>query len=302
MAEPVARPVRLGVLYASTPDRGRVAALVGALRDLGYEQGKNLTLELRDAGGKNENLPQLAAELVSLMPDVLIGSSTPSVLALKKETGSIPLVMIDVGNPNLPGLIESLAHPGGNVTGYSTDAQAWAFKRFQIAKEIFPEVCCFLYLSNPSNPAQLASRPMTERIAQGLGREVKFIDAATPEELDHFMQAPIDERFDKVLMVGVDVLFFTHRAEIAEFALRRGIAMFAPFITDAALISIEADPDEAYRVVASYVDRILKGTKPADLPVQLPTKFVTVINLQTAKALGITIPQSILAQADRVIE
>jgi putative ABC transport system substrate-binding protein len=143
---------------------------------------------------------------------------------------------------------------------------------------------------------------MTERIAQGLGKEVKFVDAATPEELDHFMLAPLDERFDKVLMVGVDVLYFTHRAEIAENALRRGLAVFAPFATEAALISIEADPEEGYRVVASYVDRILKGAKPADLPVQLPTKFEMVINLRTAKALGITIPPSILAQADRVIE
>jgi putative tryptophan/tyrosine transport system substrate-binding protein len=302
VAQPITRPVKLGFLAYTgvAPPPG----LIKRLQGLGYEEGKNLIIEFRSADNKSEDLGKLAAELVSLKPDVLIGSSTPSVLALKKETASMPIVMTGVGvNPITMGWVQSFAHPGGNLTGFYNEASVWITKTLQLATEILPGTCCFLVLRNPANPAQRAGSAMRDA-ASSLGIELKPIDAATPEQMDQAFEAPLDTRF-AALYVGKDFLFGSQFAKIAAFAQRRKLAMFTPFREGAksgALLAFDNDADEEYRVVATYVDKILKGAAPAELPIQQPTKFVIVINLKTAKTLGITIPESILGRADELIE
>jgi putative ABC transport system substrate-binding protein len=220
LAQPITRPVRLGFLAYN--GNAPLADLVKGLQALGYEEGKNLTIEYRSASNKSEDLPKLAAELVSLKPDVLIGSSSPSVLALKKETDAIPILMMNVGvNPATMGWVQSLAHPGRNLTGFSNEATLWITKTLQLATDILPGSCCILVLRNSANPAQRAGTATRDAAAR-LRIEVKFIDAA----------------------------------------------------------------DEEYRVVATYVDKILKGATPADLPAQQPTKFVIVINLKPPRLSG----------------
>jgi putative ABC transport system substrate-binding protein len=286
------------------------SGLLEALRALGYDQKSNLTFDERSAAGSGYRLSQLAAELVSLKPDVLLGSGTPSVLALKRATDSIPIVMFDVGpivtddvsNPFASGLIQSMAHTGGNVTGIGNDSYRLFIKVTQIAREAFPDVCCFLWMRNPSNPAHLASEPYYRELTGKLRIEARIVDVATPDQLDHFMGAPLDERFKHVLVVQPDRTFYSRRAEISDYALSRGLALFTPFRAEGALVSYSQDVAEEFSAVASYVDRILRGAKPADLPVQLPTKFLMTINLKTARGLGITVPPSVIGQATELIE
>jgi putative ABC transport system substrate-binding protein len=305
VAQPATKQVTLGVLVAAgtTPN----PALIAALRDLGYQQGRNLTIEFRSANGRNEELPRLAAELVALSPDVIVTIGTPPGLAAKRATGSIPIVILGVGDPVGFGLVESLAHPGANVTGRSNASYEVSAKRWQLMAETLPGMCCVTVLRNPSNPGNLAppsggrgGRPAAET----LGIETKVIDAATADQLDQVLAAPFDDRF-KALLILADALFAAQRVQIAEAARRRGLAVFGSSPEDAAAGFLEAYGINAANESAAsavYVDKILKGAKPADLPVELPTRFTLVVNLKTAKALGITIPPLIFSRADEVIE
>ncbi len=304
VAQATAAAVTIGFL-STVGDTGPAPAFIEAPRELGYEEGRNLTILFRSAKSTNDELPKLAAELVGLKPDVLVASGTPSSLALKKTTASIPIVMLGIGNPIGTGLVASLAHPGGNVTGTANAVEEWAAKRLQMVTEVLPGIRCLMYLRNPANQSIMANAPAFMDAREKLGIELHVIDAATPEQLDQALATPLDERCKAALFLPLDGLFISRRAEIVEFALRHQIALFAPFREDAeagALMSFGIDLDDQWRLGATYVDKILKGAKPANLPVEQPTKFELVINLKTAKALDLTIPPLLLAGADTLIE
>jgi len=304
VAQATAGAVTIGVI-STVGATAPAPAFIKALRELGYEEGRNLTILFRSAKSSNDELPKLAAELVTLKPDVLVAEGTPASLALKKATASIPIVMIGIGNPIATGLIASLAHPGGNVTGTANAAGEWAAKRLQMVTEVLPGMRCLMYLRNPANQSTMANAPAFMDAREKLGIELHVIDAATPEQLDQALAAPLDERCKAALFLSLDGLFAMRRAQIVEFARRQRIALFAPVREDAeagALMSFGIDVDDQWRLGATYVDKILKGAKPADLPVEQPTKFELVINLKTAKALELTIPSLLLASADKVIE
>jgi putative tryptophan/tyrosine transport system substrate-binding protein len=302
VAQPATKQVTLGVLDAT--GTGPNPAFIKALRDLGYQLGRNLTIEFRSANGHNEELPRLATELVSLKPDVIVATGTAVVSAVKQATGSIPIVMGASGDPVGYGLVQSLAHPGANITGRSDSAGELGPKRMQLVTETLPGICCVARLANPSNPGNVASLLANRSAWASLGIEVKAIEAATPDQLDEVLAAPLDDRF-KTLFIAADAMLAAHRVQIAEAALRRGLATFGAFPDDARAGFLEAygeNPANTSAVTAGYVDKILKGAKPADLPVQQPTAFELVVNLKTAKALGLTIPHSIITRADEVIE
>jgi putative ABC transport system substrate-binding protein len=301
-AQPATKQVTLGVLVPA--GTAPSPALIGALRDFGYRQGGNLTIEFRSANGQYGELPRLAAELVSLKPDVIVAGGTPATLAVKQATGSIPIVMSGSGDPVGSGLVQSLARPGANVTGRSDSSAELGPKRLQLVTETLPGLCCVTLLINPANPGNVATLPTRLSAAKSLDIELNVIKAATPDQLDQVLAATLDDRF-KALVVAADSLLSAHRVQIAEAALRRGIAVFGPYPDGAQAGFLEAygeNLDNAAHVTAGYVDKILKGAKPADLPVEQPTRFTLVVNLKTAKALGITIPPLILARADEVIE
>ena len=302
LAQSATRQVTLGILEgsATAPD----TRLIRALRDLGYQQDRNLTIEFRSANGHNDELPRLAAELVRLKPDVIVGAGTPVLLALKEATPSIQIVMMGSGDPVKYGLVQSLAHPGANITGRSDQTSDLGPKRFQLLKETLPGICCVARLGNPSNPGNASEQTLRDIITKSLDIEIKYIWVATPDQLEQVLAAPLDDRFKALFLTG-DAMFVAHRAQIAEAALRRGFATFGPYPNDAQAGFLEAygeNPGKVGTVAAAYVDKILKGAKPADLPIAQPTEFQLVVNLKTAKALGLTIPQSILARADEVIE
>jgi putative ABC transport system substrate-binding protein len=253
----------------------------------------------------NDELPGLAAELVNLKPDVLVAMSTPPALALKKATAAIPIVMLAIGNPIATGLVQSLAHPGGNVTGTANAVEEWGAKRLQMITEMLPGIRCVVYFRNPANQWVMAFEEKRKEVGKKLGVDFEVIDATTPEQLDRVLAAPPDNQCRTAMIIQLDAVVAARRAQIAEFALRQKIALFAPFREDAeagALMAFGINLDEQWRLGASYVDNILKGAKPDDLPVQRPVKFEMVVNLKTAKALGVEVPTSLLLSADKVIE
>ena len=306
LAQPAPGSFTIGMLGpVGAGDGGPPPAFIQALRELGYEQGRNLQVLTRAAKTSNAELPALAAELAALKPDVLVAASTPPSLAFKNATTSIPIVALNIGDPVKSGLVQSFAHPGGNVTGTANGSEIWAAKRLQAINEALPRVKCVLDLRNPANPSIAQAAASIRAAAKTLGFEMRTLEASTGEALDRALAAPLDPDCSSALFLPLDFLFISRRAQIAEFVLSHKIGLFAPFREDAeagALMSFGVNADDQWRLGAAYVDKILKGAKPADLPVQLPTKYEIVINLKTAKAIGVTIPQAILAAADEVIE
>jgi putative ABC transport system substrate-binding protein len=280
-------------------------AFIEALGKLGYHEGRNLTILHRAAKDSNAELPALAEELVKLKPAVLVAFGTPPVQALKNATAEIPIVMVGLGDPIGTGLIQSLAHPGGNVTGTANAANELRAKRLQLVVQMLPGIRCLAYLRNPSNQSIMAGENTRKSTGEKLGIDFEVVDVATPEQLADVLAAPLSDRCKTALFLPLDGLFISRRSQIAEFALRQKIALFAPFREDAeagALMAFSSNIDEQWRLGASYVDLILKGAKPADLPVQQPTKFEMVVNLKTAKVLGVEVPTALLLSADKVIE
>jgi putative ABC transport system substrate-binding protein len=278
---------------------------VEMLRERGYEEGRNLRIEFRSAKGRQETLPKVAAELVSLKPDVLVGSTTPAVLALKQETDSIPIVFLFVSDPVAVGIVKSFANPGGNITGVSVANQYWSVKTLELVTDTLPGICCLTILRNPSNQAAPFILAIYEKTAKSLGIELKIIDAANPDQLREVLAIPLEGRFKTALLLAPDGLFTGSGTQIVESAQRQHIPLFAPYRSDAvagALMSFGASFDGQYRAMTDYVDKIIKGAKPADLPVQQPTTFDLVLNLKVAKALGLEIPPLVLARATELIE
>jgi ABC-type uncharacterized transport system substrate-binding protein len=298
---------RVGYVFGlpSSESRHLLEAFRQGLRELGYLEGQNVTLEGRWAEGRTERLPELVAELVRLPVDILVVESGLAGLAAKKATQTIPIVMAPVGDPVGSGLVVSLGRPGGNITGVSLFAPDLSGKRLELLQEAVPKVSRVGVLWNPTNPNSAAQLRQTEVAARALGvRLLQPLPVRGPDEFASAFSALVNERAE-ALNVLADGLFLTQRRRIAELAIKGRLPTMSGdtgFAEAGGLMNYGPSITDGVRSAATYVDKILKGAKPTDLPVEQPTKFELVINLKTAKALGLTIPPSVLARADEVIQ
>jgi putative ABC transport system substrate-binding protein len=299
---------RIGVLAGSPPTTPEAArpweALMLRLRELGYVEGQNLVVERRWAEGRADRYHELAAELVALKPDVIIAAFTPSVSAAKRATSTIPIVMAIAGDPAGTGLVASLSRPGGNITGMSLqNSPELAGKRLELLKEAFPGLSRVGLLVNRTLPHRDFIWRDLQRAAVSIGVKLEPFEVRGPEDFSGGLTTKGSEAFE-ALVVHPDPLAFNHRREIAEFGLKRKMPVAAAygFAEAGCLMSFDAHWPDLFRKAATYVDRILKGAKPGDLPIEQPTEFKVIINLKTAKAIGLTIPPSLLARANQVIE
>jgi putative ABC transport system substrate-binding protein len=276
------------------------------MRALGYVEGQNLVLEVREAEGQYERFPALAAELVRLPVDVLLVANTPAALAAKHATTTIPIVMVTLGDPVGSGLVASLARPGGNITGLTVMHPDLAGKQLEFLKDVLPTVSRVAVLWNPANPVSALMVRAAEVAAQALGVQLHLVEARGPEAFDSAFAAMTRAHAGALLVLGEPV-FVQHRRRLAELAATSRLPTMhnvqcRAFVEAGSLLCYGASLLDQWRRAATYVDKILKGAKPADLPVEQPMKFELVINLKTAKALGITMPPSLLFQADEVIQ
>lgn len=295
---------RIGWL-TEAPDLGLGASLfIAGLRELGYVEGRNLVIEYRFAGGRIERLAELAADLVRADVDVIAAPGTREALALKATTSTIPIVMVYPGDPVGVGLVTSLPHPGGNITGTSLMFPDLGGKRLELLRELVPTLRHVAILSNPNNAATAADVRATETAAKSIGLEVRVVGVESEERLGAALADLAKDRPDALLVLQ-DTILFRNRGRIAEFAMRNHVVSAFPariYVEAGGLVSYGPDLQAVAARAALYVDKILKGAKPADLPIEQPSKFELVINMRTAKALDLTIPQSLLLRADRVIE
>jgi putative tryptophan/tyrosine transport system substrate-binding protein len=304
-AQPVGKP-RIGYLSSNprSDTQDAIDAFRARLRDLGRLDGQNVLIEYRYADGKHESLPQLAAELVRLKVDVIFAFGTPASRAAKNATSTIPIVFGVVSDPLAAGLVASLTRPGGNVTGVTPNNPELSAKRVSLLKEAVPAAARMSVLTNPDFPAVSHMVAETRLGAQSLGVELQILEVRQPAKLATAFAA-MTKAGAKGLLVLADPMFIAQRPRIVELARSHRIpAMYhlRHFVEAGGLISDGAEYVEVFRQSADLVDKILKGAKPADLPVEQPWRYVLAINLKTAKALGLTIPQSLLGRADRLIE
>jgi putative tryptophan/tyrosine transport system substrate-binding protein len=303
----VAQVYRIAVLGSGGPASGhgyRVEALLTGLRELGYVEGKNMVFERRSASGKYERLPGLTAELIRLKPDVLVTGGTAATQAAMKATTTIPIVMVGTGDPLRTGLVASLARPGGNVTGTTQLGAEVAGKRLQLLKDTLPSVARVAFLWSPANASHAPYLRELQAASRGLSLTLQSVEVNNPDDFDKAFVGMMRERPD-ALLVTADGSHQLRQAWIIDFAAKRGLPVMyqlKEYVEAGGLMSYGASITDQYRRAATYVDKILKGAKPGDLPVEQPTKFELVINLKTAKAFGLTIPQSVLLRADQIIE
>ncbi len=298
---------RIGVLWGGTiPGRDPfVGAFLEGMRALGYVEGQNLVMEYRAAAGHYERFPALAAELVRLQAEVIVTQGTPAALAAKDATTTIPIVMVGVGDPVGSGLVASLARPGGNITGLSNLSTELVRKQLEFLKDVRPTVSRVAVLWNPANPASHLMVRAADVAAQALGVQLHLVEARGrgPDAFDSAFAAMTSAHVGALLVLA-DNIFFEHRRRLAELAAMSHLPTMhqnRALVEAGGLISYAANPPDGWRRGATYVDKILKGAKPADLPVEQPTKFELVINLKTAQALGLTLPPKVLFQADEII-
>jgi len=297
---------RIGVLWLYSPTIATpfAEAFRQGLRGLGYVEGQNIALEERWAEGRFDRLPSLAAELVRLNVDIIVTASTPAAQAGQQATRSIPIVMTNVSDPVESGLVSSLARPGGNVTGLSLMHPDLSGKRLELLKEIIPKISQVAVLSNPSNPNTPPLLRETEAAARALRVQLQVVEVRDSTELDKAFSAMTRDRAG-ALVVMPDSVLFDQRKRIVDLAAKSRLPAMYPWrepVDGGGLMAYGASGHDIMRGAAVYVDKILKGAKPADLPVEQPTKFELVINLKTAKALGLKIPAAVLARADQVLE
>ena len=281
----------------------RTEAFRQGLRALGYGEGKNISIEYRFTEGRLERFPDLAAELVRLKVDVIVTAGTEAVLAAKQATQTIPIVMANVGDPVARGIIASLARPGGNITGLTTVSQDLSGKRLELLKETVPRLTRVGVLWNPTDRGATATFKETEATARAFGVQVQSLEVRSPSDFDAAFKAATQGRVHglNVLQSG---LINTHRTQIVELVTKNRLpTMFAEgaHVESGGLMSHGPNFPDLWRRAAVYVDKILKGTKPADLPVEQPMKFEFIVNLKTAKRIGMTIPPNVLVRADKVI-
>jgi putative tryptophan/tyrosine transport system substrate-binding protein len=273
------------------------------LRSFGYIEGKNILIEWRWAEGKYQRFPALISELIASKCDGMVTAGTPASLAVKKATTTIPLVMIAVGDPVGTGLIASLAHPGGNITGLTSIASDLEGKRLELLREVVPKISHIAVIWNPISPFQVISEKEMQEAARGFHIKVLSLGVKGEDDLPDAFAAILKNK-PGALFVLADRLFLHFRTRLMEFALKHrlpGVHAYVELVESGGLMSYGPSYGEMHRRAAYFVDRILKGTKPADLPVEQPTKFELVVNLRAAKQIGLTIPPNVLARADRVI-
>jgi putative ABC transport system substrate-binding protein len=294
--------------YLATGSASAVSRLTEAfregLRELGYVEGKDIAIEYRYADGKAERLPDLAAELVRLKVDVLVAAGAPAAHAAKTATSTIPIVIGNAADPVGTGLVASLARPGGNITGLSDFNLGVITKRLELLKEVVPTASRIAVLLNPANPTNPLQLKETQAAAPGLGVTLLPLEVRGPDDFDRAFTAMRKERARALLVFG-DPMFGTHRTRIVELAAKSrlpAIWSLSEYVEAGGLMSYGTHFNDLYRRATIYVDKILKGAKPAELPVEQPTKFELVINLKTAKQIGLTIPPNVLARADKVIK
>jgi len=296
---------RIGFLGANSASEYRdfLGALKAGLRDLGYAEGRNLAFEYRWANDKYDRLADLASDLVRSRVDVILTYGTPSTRAAKQATTTLPIVMISSGDAVATGLVASLARPGGNITGMAFFSPELSAKRLEMLKEAVPRITEVAYLLNPDNAVARANLKAMEITAGTLKVGLQPSQARAPSELDGAFARMVSQRVDAV-SVSQDSLFVSHYREIAALAEKQRMVSIGPkdFAEAGGLIGYGHDSFELWRSAAKYVDKIFKGARPADLPVEQPTKFELIVNLKTAKALGVKIPDLILLRADKVIE
>ena len=296
---------RIGYLGSGAAVPHLLQAFRQGLRELGWVEGQNIVIDYRFAEGRYDRLPGLADELVRLKVDVIAASPTPAALAAKNAAETIPIVGISFDNPVQHGLVASLARPGGNVTGLSYSVGPEIFgKDLELLKELVPEIRHVAVLSGPVSPNRALIIANVKTAAQSMGVQLLFLEARGPEEFDGAFAAMVKEGVGALFVVG-EPMFSVHRARLADLAVQIRLPSMhtnRPHVEAGGLMCYGPSFSDLWRRAAIYVDKILKGAKPAELPVEQPTKFELVINLKTAKAIGIEFPQSILLVADEVIE
>jgi putative tryptophan/tyrosine transport system substrate-binding protein len=309
-AQPTGKVYRIGYLSigsASTTYTRPLEAFRQGLRELGWAEGRTLFIEYRYAEGRADRLPALADELVRLKVDIIVASPTPSALAARDATRTIPIVGLSLTEPVAIGLVASLARPGGNITGltYGVDTEIFG-KQLQLLKEAIPGVRRVAVLTNPASggPSHPLRMESVKSAARSLNLPLQILEVREPGDFETAFAAMLKEHAGALLLSG-DAMFFVHRARLAELALKNRLPSMSTqwqWVDAGGLISYAPSFPDQWRRAATYVDKILRGAKPADLPIEQPTKFELVINLTTARALNLTIPQSVLIRADQVIE
>jgi putative ABC transport system substrate-binding protein len=302
-AQPAGKVARLGVLLFSTPATDpNLPAFLAGMRDLGYVEGRNLALEYRYAEGRPERVSDLALQIASLKPDVVVVLGGDMVPFMRNAAGMLPVVMLTSQDPVEAGVVASFARPGGNLTGVAFVSSETAGKRLQFLKETAPSLTRVAVLWSPDHPD--GEYRNTETSARRLGIHIQSLEVRGPGEFDAAFQAATRERAE-ALMVVSSRLMNSNRSRVLEFASKQRLPLvtgWGPWARAGSLMSYGPNLDILVRRAATHVDKILKGAKPADLPIEQPTKFELVVNLKTAKALGLTIPPPLLLQADQVIE
>jgi len=305
-AQAAGRTWRVGMLDPSPAalNTANLDAFKQTLRQLGYVEGQNLVIEFRSGEGRIERFPQLAAELLHLRVDVIVTRGTPAALAAKRATTTIPIVMAAIGEPVETGMVASLSRPGGNVTGLSAFTTELTAKRVEIMREVLPALARIAMVDNMGNSSVPPQWDETKRAALALGIAPRLYDVRKPEDIEPAFDAVIAQRTDAV-SVGNDSVVLANRARIVELAAKHRLpTIYATreFVDAGGLLSYAPHYPDLYRRAASFVDRILKGAKPGDLPVEQPSKFEIVVNLKAARALDLTLPLTLLARADEVLE
>jgi putative tryptophan/tyrosine transport system substrate-binding protein len=296
---------RIGFLGVTSPSiiSARIEAFRQGVREFGYVEGKNIVIEYRYAEGKLDRLTDLAAELVHLKADVIVTASSTPTRAAKEITPRIPIVMANDSDPVGNGFVASLARPGGNITGLTNLAPELSGKRLELLKEINPKLFRVVVMGTSTNPGNAQALRDVELAAGALGMKLQNLDVLGPKDIETAFQAASKSHADAVLLLG-SPFFLSHRTQAADLAINSrlpAISNLTEFVEAGGLMTYGVSVPDLFRRAATYVDKILKGAKPADLPVEQPTKFELVINLKTAKQIGLTIPPNVLSRADKVI-
>jgi putative ABC transport system substrate-binding protein len=297
---------RIGFLSASSPEAlsSRIEAFREGLRELGYVEGKNIVIEWRSAEGKLDRLPALAAELVRLKVDIIVTAGPSLTHAAKEATSTIPIVMTFDPDPVGSGFVASLARPGGNITGLSTLSPEISGKQLELLKETVTKLSRVAVLGNSTSPGNAQALREMELAAGVFKAKLQYLDVLDPKDIETAFRAASKGRADAILVLPSPVLT-SQRTQIVDLAVKSRLPAIywrSDFVEAGGLMSYGTSQNDLDRRAATYVDKILKGTKPADLPVEQPTKFELVVNLKTAKQIGLTVPQKVLARADKVIK